>query len=219
MSSLVTDDVASLGLLCVALLVAFVAAAARACYARSPAHGVHAANLAVPLLEADVEVGERPVQHSVRLLGGTVLGEADLSIDNFAEAGVKFCDLLEKLGPFKMILNDVRSNLKKIQRTPYRPAGTVLMRALLEAECTRNVHTKPGRLDDKSAATGLLWTCRFMRFWEKVRDAHRASGQRATGSAEAVRTLAVCRCANYHSTTARWREAPCPFRGPCHSGS
>ena len=163
------DDLTSLALFGLALLVAVCAAIGRACHARSPLRSNQAASLAVPLLEVDVEAGERPVQHSVRHLRGTLSGEADLSIEQFASAGAKFCDLLEKLGPFKMILNDVRANLKKIQRTPYRPAGTMLMRALLEAERARKVHSKPGRLDDKSAATGLLWTCRFMRFWEKVR--------------------------------------------------
>ena len=118
---------------------------------------------------------------AARLLDDALAGEADLKVDALAHSGQKFCDVLEKLGPFKMILNDVRGNLTKIERTPYRPPGTELLRPLLEAECARNVHPKPGKLNDKSAATGLLWTCRFMRFWEKVRRRCRAQRRLAKG--------------------------------------
>ena len=134
-TSLIPDDIVALSLLALALLVACLAAAARACY--SSRERVRAQSLAVPLLDAsDVEMGERPVQNSVRLLDDALAGEADLKVDALAHSGQKFCDVLEKLGPFKMILNDVRGNLTKIERTPYRPPGTELLRPLVDHQLT-----------------------------------------------------------------------------------
>ncbi|KAL1508518.1 hypothetical protein AB1Y20_004618 [Prymnesium parvum] len=166
-----SDGFMSLDVLAVGLLLAGVLSASIATIARrrskltiSPSE-----TLDSPLLPAsDVEMWLSPVQHSVQLLRVALVGDTDVAIELLAVAGRDLCDMLENLGPFTAILDDVRDNLRKIQQSPFRPEGVDQLRALLEAECAQKVHRKPGRLHDKSAATGLVWSCRFIRFWEQV---------------------------------------------------
>lgn len=166
-----TSDVLALCLVAAALLVACLASIARS-QARARMR-LRMRRLNEPLLPPDVEVGSgkldhNPVNHSVVLMSEALAGEGDLAIDRFAVAGQHFCEILQNLGPFAMVLKDVRQNLDKIRRASCRTSEMELLRQLLEAECKQRVHSKPGRLADPSAAIGLLWTCRFMRFWEQV---------------------------------------------------
>ena len=52
----------------------------------------------------------------------------------------------------KVILADVRANLKKIDQGPHRTSGMELLRPLLELEVGKKIHPKNAlRLADKSA--------------------------------------------------------------------
>ena len=164
-------DEAALLLLAIAVLAAAAATASRTVRDRLQRRREREEGaLGGALLAAaqDVELGgEWPLPRSSRLMRECLAGESDVHINRLVEAGNVFCDVLEKLGPFAVILADVRANLKKIQSSPYRAADEVLVRPLLGMEVEKKAHP-PKRLFDKSAATGLLWTTRFMRFWHHV---------------------------------------------------
>ena len=108
----------------------------------------------------------RPVLESTTVLKACADG-SDIQIEKLIAGSLLLCDCLEKLGPFAVILRDVRHNLRKVERSPARKAETHL-RALLKAEIAQEMHPEAGKLEDNSAATGMLWTVRFMRFWADV---------------------------------------------------
>lgn len=159
------DDIAAGYLLAGAVLLAAIAALARVVRSRYPQQQA-AASLSVPLLDVEAASRAWPLRHAAQLLTASLTEDSDLRVDAFVLAGQAVCNVIEKLGPFNVILRDVRANFTKVQRAPCR-AKLAQLRPLLEAERARGCH-KPGKLADNSAATGLLWIIRFMRFWERL---------------------------------------------------
>ena len=100
---LLSYDEAAVILLALALFFAAIATSTRA--ASNFQRRIHELSKATPLLaaEPDVEMGEWPIPRSSRLMRECLAG-GDLHITRLAAAGQIFCDVLEKLGPFKVIL-------------------------------------------------------------------------------------------------------------------
>mmetsp|Transcript_8775 Transcript_8775/g.19458 ORF Transcript_8775/g.19458 Transcript_8775/m.19458 type:complete len:366 (-) Transcript_8775:486-1583(-) len=126
----------------------------------------HALQAAV-IREPAAPSGRRHVLESALLLKASADGFGDVHVRKLVAAGGRLCDCLEKLGPFAVFLRDVRRNLQKLEQSPAR-RGEEPLKGLLRAEVAQGVQVERARLEDNSAAMGLLWTVRFMRFWREV---------------------------------------------------
>ena len=151
----------------------------------------------------------RPVLESTTVLKACADG-SDIQIEKLIAGSLLLCDCLEKLGPFAVILRDVRHNLRKVERSPARKAETHL-RALLKAEIAQEMHPEAGKLEDNSAATGMLWTVRFMRFWADTSTSFTTNWRflaSVTSIAAPKAPLPICRTFWYLSIAARANAQP-----------
>ena len=93
---------------------------------------------------ADNKIGtsSRPLQLVAQQFRGTLLGEDDVDIDKFMRACEVYAHLLERLGPFTMLMiREVHANLKKIEHThQLSPREYASGRALLRAEQASGMH-------------------------------------------------------------------------------
>ena len=75
--------------------------------------------------------------------------------------------VLTRMGNFTLIIvREIHANMDKVKHTyQLNPDKHNSMHALLEAECSSDMHQSGGVLSDPSAAMGLLWARRGLLFW------------------------------------------------------
>ena len=120
---------------------------------------------AYPVCESAGE--ESPLVASAALFATCLLGDDDVDVTCFMHACREYTTVLQRLGSTtKMAVKEVHSNMAKIEKHyNLDPVRFKSMRALLEDEMGLKKHSVDTGLVDPSAAVGLLWARRGLRYW------------------------------------------------------
>ena len=111
---------------------------------------------------------ERSLKTSCSMFDACFLDEQDMDVGNFMDACRWYGDrVLGQMGNFTLIIvREIHANMDKVKHTyQLNPDKYRSMQALLEAECSSDMHQPGGVLSDPSAAMGLLWARRGLMFW------------------------------------------------------
>ena len=110
---------------------------------------------------------ESPLAASAALFAACMLGDDDIDVTQFMHACREYTQVLKLLGSStNLAVHEVNGNMAKIDKQ-YRmdPMRYVSMRTLLVDEMTARKHSADAGLCDPSAAVGLLWARRGLRYW------------------------------------------------------
>ena len=128
--------------------------------------------------------GCRALQHFAERLVASQYGANDLDVGRLLDAVKAFVISLEELGGFMALsMREVAVNVSKVEAAlgcTSECAYDRSLRALLESEILCGLHSSGRGLADPSAAMGVLWVGRVLRFWEEVcllRTAPAAAGE------------------------------------------
>ena len=117
---------------------------------------------------ADAEShAESPLVASAALFAACMLGDDDVDVTQFMHACREYTQVLALLGTStKLAAREVHGNLAKIDKH-YKldPERFASMRTLLVDEMKTRKHSADAGLYDSSAAVGLLWARRGLRYW------------------------------------------------------
>ena len=122
---------------------------------------------------------ERPLSSNASLFSAALLGDDDVDVAAFMKGCRAFgTTVLPKLGSFTTpAMKQIQDNMAKVESTfLLNPERFRSMRALLEEEKHSQMHSRmdTSGLADPSAAMGLLWARRGLRYWvvlfEPLRD-------------------------------------------------
>ena len=111
---------------------------------------------------------ERSLKTSCSMFEACFLAEQDMDVGKFMDACRWYGDrVLATMGNFTLIIvREIHANMDKVKHTyQLNPDKYRSMQALLEAECSSDMHQPGGVLSDPSAAMGLLWARRGLMFW------------------------------------------------------
>ena len=119
--------------------------------------------------------GSTLMNHSAALLARSITQDgADVDIQKFLVAGSAFLAFVSSLGMFaKVASGSIKDNLMMIKVAMDKTtddgvsSSTLSMRTLLLNECSSGLHEN-NTLKANSAASGLYWIIRALRFWEFV---------------------------------------------------
>mmetsp|Transcript_25806 Transcript_25806/g.68259 ORF Transcript_25806/g.68259 Transcript_25806/m.68259 type:complete len:306 (-) Transcript_25806:399-1316(-) len=140
------------------------------------------------------KLSARVLRTSHKMFEQCYLGDEDIDVGKFIEASLHYGDkVLTRMGSFTVItVREIHANVDKIKHTyQLNPDKYRSMQALLEAECTSDMHQPGGLLSDPSAAMGLLWARRGLLFWvclfkKRIDQAGSRPGTPTAGKSEAA---------------------------------
>ena len=110
-----------------------------------------------------------PLRDISKLLREAIHGD-DVDVPSLIELIRQFIVIIENLGAFASIsVTEAKSNLHKIETGLKAAAGRgSSLLGLLKSEKQSGMHGAGGILADPSAAMGVLWIGRFLKFWQEV---------------------------------------------------
>ncbi|KAL3921372.1 MAG: hypothetical protein SGPRY_004926, partial [Prymnesium sp.] len=163
-----------------------------------------------PKLPKEARVTERRLLTSAKMFEQCMLGDADVDVQKFMDACRWYGEqILTRMGPFTMItVREIHANMDKVKHTfQLDPEKHRSMRALLEAECSSNMHQPGGILADPSAAMGMLWARRGLMFWVCLFHKHMDNGEKRLAAGGQPQL-------SLHTTVLNaYEEALAPFNG------